>query len=106
MTTPPLVSTLPRELVLAPAIRFQCGRVFVADTHWDAVVDAQAAGFAEDALPTAEDGFVTSRERFVGRDEAFELAERADQVSMAVLRSKKGIPESEPMFLNAEDLPL
>ncbi len=78
-----------KEHVVDAAVRMPTGEVFSGSFHGDAMKKALDAGHLE--LDTAKDGFITSTGRFVDRNEAFNLATQAGQVTPESLQ-KRGVP--------------
>jgi hypothetical protein len=80
--TPPTPSgkpdVTPQETVSKAAIRFPDGTIIDGRTHLDAAQEASLNGYG---LEDAEDGFLTSSGRFLNRWEAYDLAEKSNQVA-------------------------
>ncbi|MBI2109197.1 MAG: hypothetical protein HYT93_03420 [Parcubacteria group bacterium] len=88
------------EKITASAIRLG-GQIFTGNTHMDAVIamEEERPDWSDyDTKP--EDGFMTSTGRFVQRDEAGEIAEKAEQLDHLGLKRKRDASE----YLDAHDV--
>lgn len=69
------------EKIKASALRFR-GQVFTGHTHTDAMRELGESYPDWGNLPDrVEDGFITTTGRYVDRDEAGQIADRADQIT-------------------------
>lgn len=91
------------EYVTRAAVKMPDGKIFKGTYHADARERAIATGRYDNVEEISyEDGFVTSKNRFVSREEAFDIAEVAKQVSEKETRERVDFLEaSGPGMLEA-----